>query len=90
MVNVRMTAWVRGRVQVAGPSGEPELECTGAGPPAEADALDDGRVEVVAEGPREACEALLGLLRAGGTPGHVQTVVEQWSEPRGAEGFLER
>ena len=49
-----------------------------------------GRVEVVAEGPREACEALLGLLRAGGTPGHVQSVVEQWSEPRGAEGFLER
>ncbi len=90
MVNVRMTAWVRGRVQGVGFRWWTRARALELGLAGWARNLDDGRVEVVAEGPREACEALLGLLRAGGTPGHVQTVVEQWSEPRGAEGFLER
>jgi len=53
--------------------------------------LDDGRVEVVAEGPRTACEALLGALRGPRTPGSVDTVTERWSDPKGiSPGFVEK
>ena len=52
--------------------------------------LADGRVEVVAEGAREACEQLLALLQGGTTPGRVEFVAERWGEPRGETGFVER
>lgn len=53
--------------------------------------LPDGRVEVVAEGTREQCEALLHQLRGGGTPGRVDRVVERWSEAKGTlTTFVER
>jgi len=52
--------------------------------------LDDGRVQVVAEGPREAAESLLALLRGGTAPGRVDAVVERWGAPRGEHGFIER
>jgi acylphosphatase len=54
----------------------------------------DGRVEVVAEGPRHAAESLLALLEeqpAGNRPGRVTGVVERWGAARGGlEGFRER
>ena len=54
--------------------------------------LNDGRVEVVAEGARKACDRLLELLRSGGTPGSVDTVVDRWSgrqgQPRGLRGTV--
>jgi acylphosphatase len=53
--------------------------------------LEDGRVEVIAEGPRTACEALLTALRGGGSPGRVAGVTERWSESRGGlSGFAEQ
>jgi acylphosphatase len=53
--------------------------------------LEDGRVEVIAQGPRAACEALLAALRSGRTPGNVTGVTERWSDPRdGVTGFVER
>jgi acylphosphatase len=52
--------------------------------------LPDGRVEVVAEGPREACERLLAVLRSGSTPGHVKQVIARFDEVRGVTGFIER
>ena len=53
--------------------------------------LGDGSVEVVAEGPREACEALLAALRGGGTPGRVDHVGTWWGQSRGGlQGFAER
>jgi acylphosphatase len=53
--------------------------------------LPDGRVEVVAEGPRAACEALLDALQGGATPGRVTHVGHWWGDPRGElAGFLER
>jgi acylphosphatase len=88
---VRLTAWVRGRVQGVGfrwwaRSKALELGLTGA-----ATNLGDGRVEVVAEGPRSDCERLLGHLRGGATPGRVDSVVERWSSCRGTfTGFVER
>lgn len=53
--------------------------------------LADGRVEVVAEGPREACEALLTALEGPATPGRVDHVGIWWGDPRGGlDGFAER
>ncbi|ETK31814.1 acylphosphatase [Microbispora corallina] len=86
-----MTAWVRGRVQGVGfrwwtRSRALELGLTGW-----AANLRDGRVEIVAEGPRESCEKLLDMVRTGDTPGQVEGVVERWSEPKGSMvGFVER
>ena len=51
----------------------------------------DGRVEVVAEGPRSAVQALLDALNGPGTPGRVRTVVERWAGAHGGiTGFVER
>ena len=53
--------------------------------------LADGRVKVVAEGPREACAQLLELLDGGDTPGQVQHVTHRWDAARGGlDGFAER
>lgn len=53
--------------------------------------LNDGRVEVVAEGARAGCEQLLDLLRSGRTPGRVDLVVDRWSDAKGnMTGFAER
>ena len=56
--------------------------------------LDDGRVEVVAEGPGAACTALLELLTEQPTahrrPGNVTGVSHRTSEPRGAAAGLQR
>ncbi|MDQ3403508.1 MAG: acylphosphatase, partial [Actinomycetota bacterium] len=51
----------------------------------------DGRVEVVAEGARDLCDRLLQALRSGRAPGAVDTVTEQWAQPKGnLTGFVER
>ena len=87
--SVRLTASVAGRVQGVGfrwwaRSRARELGLTGW-----ARNLDDGRVEVVAEGPRGACEQLLTELRGPDAPGHPSGVVERWEEARGGlPGFV--
>ncbi len=53
----------------------------------------DGRVQVVAQGTRNACEKkLLDLLKGGSTPGgQVDKVISDWSDPGDAiVGFTER
>ena len=80
-MNARLTAWVHGHVQGVGfrwwtRSRALELGLTGY-----AANQTDGRVLVVAQGPRDACEQLLGLLRGGTTPGLVDTVVADLEEP---------
>lgn len=100
---VRLTAWVRGRVQGVGFRWWVRARALELGLVGSATNLSDGRVEVVAEGTREDCERLLDLLEAdplGGPPqvtgppdrpGKVTGVTRRWSEPRGeAAGFLER
>ncbi|MDE3721614.1 acylphosphatase [Nocardiopsis sp. N85] len=88
---VRLTAWVRGKVQGVGfrwwtRARALESELVGA-----ATNLSDGRVEVVAEGSRADCERLLEHLKGGGTPGRVDSVVERWGPSRGTfTGFIER
>jgi acylphosphatase len=51
----------------------------------------DGRVHIIAQGPRDACERLLDVLQGGGAPGRVDTVVADWAEPGDPiTGFTER
>ena len=93
--DVKLTAWVHGRVQGVGfrwwtRSRALELGLTGY----VANQVD-GRVLVVAQGPREAGEKLLQLLEGGAArpsrPGRVDNVVADWSEPHEQfDGFLER
>ncbi|GAT82457.1 acylphosphatase [Streptomyces sp. F-3] len=53
--------------------------------------LDDGRVQVVAEGNQKGCQKLLDWLRGGDTPGRVDGVTEIWDTPRGGyDGFMIR
>ncbi|MEV0615531.1 acylphosphatase [Nonomuraea sp. NPDC050404] len=89
--NIRLTAWVRGRVQGVGFRWWTRARALELGLVGWARNTEDARVEVVAEGPRESCEKLLALLRGCDTPGRVVGVVERWSEPRGSLlGFVER
>ncbi|MGW0247048.1 acylphosphatase [Nocardia goodfellowii] len=88
---VRLSAWVHGTVQGVGfrwwtRSRALELGLTGYARNAR-----DGRVHVIAEGPRAGGEKLLGLLRSDQTPGRVSLVVESWEPARGdMSGFEER
>jgi acylphosphatase len=89
--NVRLTAWVHGRVQGVGFRWWTRSRATELGLEGYASNLRDGRVEVVAEGPRDDCEKLLELLRSGSTPGDVDLVVERWSGAKdNVTGFVER
>ncbi|MGH3319470.1 MAG: acylphosphatase [Streptosporangiaceae bacterium] len=79
----RLTAWVDGYVQGVGfrlwvRARAREMGLVGA-----ARNLPDGRVEVVAEGPRDACRRLAGTLRGPSTPGRVTDVVTEWGTARG-------
>ncbi|MGS0688611.1 acylphosphatase [Nakamurella sp. GG22] len=86
-----MTAWVHGMVQGVGFRWWTRSRALELGLVGSAANLADGRVEVVAEGSREACEALLDRLRGARTPGGVDKVVAQFSAPRGdLRGFSER
>lgn len=88
---VRLTAWVRGRVQGVGFRWWTRSAALRLGLVGSAANLADGRVEVIAEGDEAACRELLAALRGPGTPGHVGGVVERWGEPRGGlAGFIER
>lgn len=93
-IPTRLTAFVHGSVQGVGfrwwtRSRALELELSG-----HATNLRDGRVQVVAEGPAGSVDKLLTLLREQPSttrrPGTVEVVVEQYSEPRGESGFIER
>ncbi|AXI79601.1 acylphosphatase [Peterkaempfera bronchialis] len=89
--HVRLTAWVRGRVQEVGFRWWTRSRALEIGLVGYAGNLADGRVQVVAEGAREECERLLRLLRGSGTPGRVDGVTEIWGEPRaGYDGFAVR
>jgi acylphosphatase len=87
----RLTAWVRGHVQGVGFRWWTRARALELGLVGTATNLDDGRVEVVAEGSRDACSSLLEALRGPGSPGTVAGVTERWSEARGSlSGFTER
>ena len=89
--HVRLTAWVHGQVQGVGFRWWTRSRARALGLTGSASNLPDGRVEVIAEGPRPACEALLIALSSGDTPGVVDSVVDRWTAARGGlKGFRER
>lgn len=89
--DVRLTAWVHGRVQGVGFRWWTRCRALELGLTGYAANQADGRVLVVAQGPREAGEKLLRLLEGGDTPGRVDNVVADWSEPQERfDGFVER
>ncbi|WP_280492526.1 acylphosphatase [Nocardia asiatica] len=88
---VRLSAWVHGLVQGVGFRWWTRARALELGLVGHATNARDGRVHVVAEGPRTACERLLVRLRSGDTPGQVRLVVESWEPARGdLTGFEER
>lgn len=88
-MDVRLTAFVTGRVQGVGFRWWTRVRALELGLIGSATNLADGRVEVVAEGPEPACRSLLELLPAG--PGRVGYVAERWGPARGGlVGFVER
>jgi len=91
---VRLTAFVRGRVQGVGFRWWARARAVELGLAGSVANLSDGRVQVVAEGDRAACERLLELLQeqpsAASRPGTVTGVTAQWAAPGGAVGFVER
>ena len=92
---LRLTAVVHGSVQGVGFRWWTRARALELGLSGFARNTADGRVEVVAEGSRDALERLLDLLRENPSsarrPGHVSTVsTPSWSDPRGETGFRER
>lgn len=90
----RMTAFVHGHVQGVGFRWWTRSRALELGLSGHATNLADGRVQVVAEGPKEKCEKLLALLKEQPSttrrPGTVDLVIEQWASPKGETGFVER
>lgn len=94
METARLTAFVHGHVQGVGFRWWTRSQALELGLAGSATNLLDGRVCVVAEGTENNCKEL--LRRLGEQPsqhqrvGEVSTVIEQWGEPRGVEGFSQR
>jgi acylphosphatase len=78
--DVRLTAWVHGWVQGVGFRWWTRARALELGLTGYAANKPDGRVLVVAQGQRDACEKLLQLLESGATPGQVNRVVADWSQ----------
>jgi acylphosphatase len=83
----RLTVLVSGRVQGVGYRAFVQQKAKDLALAGSAENLSDGRVEVIAEGPREALERLLHFLALGSL--HAQALVgeAQWSESSGLRGF---
>jgi acylphosphatase len=88
---VRLTAWAHGAVQGVGFRWWTRSRALELGLVGSASNLADGRVEVIAEGSRPACEQLLALLGSGRAPGTVSSVSSRYGPARGGlHGFSER
>lgn len=93
--DARLAAWVHGSVQGVGFRWWTRCRALELGLTGYAANQPDGRVLVVAQGPRQAGEKLLELLQGGRSwparPGRVDKVVAEWSQPQQRfEGFVER
>jgi acylphosphatase len=96
--DVRLTAWVSGRVQGVGFRWWVRANALELGLAGFAENLADGRVKVVAEGTEDRCSELLERLEDGHSgsrplvrPGRVTEVAHRWAEAAGGlPGFTER
>jgi acylphosphatase len=95
---VRLTAWVSGRVQGVGFRWWVRATALELGLAGFAENLADGRVKVVAEGSKDGCSELLARLEDGHSgsaplvrPGRVTGVAHRWAEASGGpSGFTEQ
>ena len=95
MPEERVTVFVRGHVQGVGFRWWARARALELGLVGYARNLDDGRVEVLAQGPTEAIDAMVRLLSEQPSslrrPGRVAGVVAQYAQPiAGLVGFPER
>jgi acylphosphatase len=81
MAQARVHAWVAGRVQGVGFRYWTRDVAVALGLRGFARNLDDGRVEIVGEGARAACKALLRALDGPDAPGRVRAVTYSWGGP---------
>jgi acylphosphatase len=96
--DIRLTAWVNGRVQGVGFRWWVRATALELGLVGFAENLADGRVKVVAEGAEDRCRELLARLENGYVgssllvrPGRVAGVAHRWAEAAGGlPGFTER
>jgi acylphosphatase len=87
---VRLTAWVQGRVQGVGFRWWVRWNALELGLVGAAENLVDGRVKVIAEGSKGCCVALLERLEGADAPGKVAQVTFRWDQSRGnIAGFTE-
>ena len=82
-----LTALISGDVQGVGFRAFVRRHALDLGLAGSAENLSDGRVEVVAEGPRSELEHLLVFLRRGPAHAKVEGVEAHWSEGGGLRGF---
>jgi acylphosphatase len=84
----RLSVWVQGRVQGVGFRYWVRSRARDLGLRGSATNFADGRVAVVAQGPRAACQALLDAIGSDAAPGFVGRVEHTWGEPiTEPEGF---
>ncbi|MGI8677365.1 MAG: acylphosphatase [Jatrophihabitans sp.] len=82
----RLRALVSGDVQGVGFRDWTRRQAAHLGLAGSASNLPDGRVEVIAEGPRAAVQELLAALQ-GTAPGSVSGVDDSWADVQGEAGF---
>lgn len=80
----RLTVWIRGHVQGVGFRWWARSRALELGLLGSASNLSDGRVEIIAEGPKPQCQQFLSALRSSDPPGRVDSAVERWSAARGS------
>ncbi|TFU18170.1 acylphosphatase [Thermus tengchongensis] len=83
----RLVALVKGRVQGVGYRAFAQKKVLELGLSGYAENLPDGRVEVVAEGPKEDLLVFLRHLQEGPRLARVEGVEVQWAEETGLKGF---
>ena len=91
----RVVIWVHGRVHGVGFRWWTRARALELGLVGHARNADGGRVEVLAQGPREQVEALVSLLQEKPSsrlrPGEVTTCVTTWGPPKdGLDSFVEK
>jgi|AACY02.3.fsa_nt_gi Acylphosphatases len=83
----RLTALISGRVQGVGYRAFARRHAIDLGLAGSAENLADGRVEIVAEGPRSELEQLLVFLRRGPVHASVASIERHWAQGGGLRGF---
>ncbi len=83
MANERVHLLVNGRVQGVGYRYATKMMATQLGLTGWVKNLADGRVEAVAEGPREKLESLASWAKQGPSSARVEDVAATWSEATG-------